>query len=67
MKKCPKCGCTRFVVSQHIVQSIVVDGNGEYLATVSECDTVTHSADNNDIWECEKCGYTAAGSEFEVN
>lgn len=66
MKRCPKCGCDRFIVSQHVVQTVMVDDNGEFISEVTSCDEVTHKADDDDLWVCEKCGYNAAGSEFNV-
>lgn len=66
-KRCPKCGCDRFIVSQHVVQSIMVDDEGNFISEVSNCDEVTHAADDDDIWECERCGYADAGSAFNVS
>ncbi len=66
MKRCPKCGSTQFVVTQHVTQSVVVDGNGNFVREISSCDEITHAADDEDIWDCEKCHYSAPGSEFNV-
>lgn len=66
MKICPKCGCTEFIVSQHVVQTVKVDANGSFIDEISSCDEVTHRADDEDIWTCAKCGYDAAGTEFNV-
>ena len=63
-KMCPKCGYRKFVVSQHVVQSIIVDENGNFIGEISSCDEITHAADDDDMWTCNKCGYSAAGSEF---
>lgn len=65
MKICPKCGHSQFIVTQHVTQSVLVDGNGEFIKEISACDQVTHSADNDDLWTCAKCLYYAAGSEFD--
>lgn len=66
MKRCPKCGNGKFHVTYHVTQTVEVDGNGNFLKEVSSCDEVTHVADDDDIWDCEKCGYSAAGKEFNV-
>lgn len=65
MKICPKCGGQVFIVTQHVTQTVKVDGEGYFISEVSSCDEVTHAPDNDDIWQCEKCGFDAAGSEFE--
>ena len=66
MKMCPVCGGKRFVVTAHVTQDWVVDGNENYLKTIEDCVDITHRPDNEDIWECYECGYSASGSEFEV-
>ena len=58
MKRCPKCGGEEFLVTQHVAQTISVDGNGNFLKEISSCDEVTHRAND------ENCNYNAAGSEF---
>ena len=65
MKKCPKCGNKTFVVTAHIVQEWKVDEGGNFEEVTEDCVGVLHSPDNEDVWECEKCGYEAAGKEFE--
>lgn len=64
MKRCPKCGGEEFLVTQHVAQTISVDGNGNFLKEISSCDEVTHRANDDDIWVCANCNYNAAGSEF---
>lgn len=66
MKRCPKCGNETFGVTWHVTQSVIVDGNGNFIKEVSSCDEVTHGADDDDIWNCAKCGYSDAGSAFNV-
>ena len=58
------CGCNTFVVTWHVAQEELVDGNGNYLETVTECSEVDHEADDEDIWTCSGCGYADAGSAF---
>lgn len=66
MKRCPKCGCEEFIVTQHVTQTIVVNSEGNFIKEVSACDDIVHRADDDDIWQCNKCGYDAAGHEFNV-
>lgn len=66
MKKCPKCGCGKFIVSAHVVQSWVVDGNGNFRRVYEDCTEVTHEPDNDDMWTCEFCGHYDSGSAFEI-
>lgn len=67
MKICPKCGNKKFNVTAHVTQGWLVDERGEFLECTEECDMVTHSPDDSDIWTCSRCGYYAVGSEFEGN
>ena len=66
MKRCPKCGGKRFVVTQHVTQEWVVDGNGDFIDELSSCVDVIHRADDDDIWECYECAYNDAGRAFNV-
>lgn len=66
MKRCPKCGHSQFIVTQHVTQTVVVDGSGSFVKQVTACDEVTHAADDDDIWMCENCSYDASGEEFNV-
>lgn len=65
-KMCPRCGHDHFIVTQHVTQTVVIDGDGNFIKEISNCDDITHAADDDDLWECEKCGYAAAGSEFNM-
>ncbi len=44
----------------------MVDEDEQYISTISECDDILHAPDDNDIWECDNCGYNAAGSKFNI-
>lgn len=66
MKRCPKCGCEEFYVDAHIVETWLVDGNGEYILTKESCVGVAHEPNDYDIWECAKCGYFADGYVFNI-
>ena len=66
MKKCPKCGCEKFVITAHVTQEWIVDANGSYIETIDDCVDVTHYADNDDIWQCFDCYHEAPGRDFEI-
>ena len=65
-KKCPKCGAESFCVSAHVVQDWIVDSNGTFMQEADSCVEVTHYPDDEDIWTCAKCYYSAAGKEFNT-
>ena len=67
MKRCPKCGNKEFIVTAHVVQEWLVDKYGEFIKATQDCVCVSHYPDDDDIWQCESCGYDGAGSEFEDN
>lgn len=64
MKKCPKCGNNTFLVTAHVAQDWRVDTDGAFLSVVNSCSQTTHQPNDDDLWTCERCGYEAAGSEF---
>lgn len=64
VKKCPKCGCEKFLVTAHVTQGWVVDGSGNFLETTSECEEVIHSPGDDDIWTCFSCGFNSDGKNF---
>ena len=66
MKVCPKCKGKEFLVTAHVTQDWKVDTYGNYLETAEECVQVTHAPDDTDLWECVRCGYSDAGTEFNV-
>lgn len=66
MKMCPKCGNKTFNVAAHIVQEWEVDENENFIKVTEDCICVSHYPDNEDVWICAKCGYNAAGEQFEV-
>lgn len=67
MKRCPKCGCETFYATAHVTQDWLMDKHGNWIKTVSDCEEVKFFPDDMDLWECMDCGYTAAGSKFNVN
>lgn len=66
MKRCPKCGGKKFVVTAHVTQEWIVDENESYIRTLEDCVDITHHPVNDDIWECFECGHSANGTEFEI-
>ena len=65
MKICPKCGGREFITTAHVIEEWIVDSDGNYLDTYCTGD-VTHTPDDDNIWQCNNCGYDAAGTEFNV-
>lgn len=66
MKRCPQYGNEHFAVTRHVTQTVLVNRDGFYEGTATSCDEVTHEADDDDIWNCTSCGYSAPGREFNV-
>ena len=66
MKRCPKCGGKKFIVSAHVIQEWIVDEKGNFLEVTDDCAEVTHEPDDYDLWMCDKCGYEDTGREFET-
>lgn len=64
MKRCPKCGCTEFQVHQTEDHVIVVNGAGEFVTEKTSYTEVVHEPTDEDIWQCDECGYTAPGANF---
>ncbi|KUE76594.1 hypothetical protein ASJ35_07600 [Ruthenibacterium lactatiformans] len=62
--RCPACGAESFEVTAHVTQDWKIDCNGTFLESLNECVEVTHYPDENDIWDCANCGFSAAGCEF---
>ena len=65
-KMCPKCGSGVFYVTAHVTQDWLVDDNGDFIECVYDCVEVTHHADDDDQWECVKCGHNAPGRDFNM-
>ena len=64
MKRCPRCGAESFYVSAHVIQDWLVDCNKTFLQEIDSCVEVTHFPDDQDIWECANCRYSATGEIF---
>lgn len=63
-KVCPICGSHEFLVTAHVTQDWVVNGDGDFLACTDECTEVTHKPDDEDIWVCSVCGHDGSGEDF---
>ena len=63
-RKCQKCGCTTFYVTAHVTQGWIVDGEGNWLETTASCEEVTHAPDDQDVWQCAKCGEEWDGKTY---
>jgi len=64
IKKCPKCGATEFVVSDHVG---FAGTNEDFVEDRNSRIDVLHKSDDDDIWQCGKCGYTAPEAEFNTD
>ena len=62
--KCPNCGSERFSASAHVVQDWEIDGDGKFVREIESCVEITHFPDKDDLWDCIKCGHSAAGEDF---
>ena len=58
--KCPKCKCTKFLVTAHVTQDWEVDNEGNFLNCTDECVDIIHRPNQqDDIWTCSECGSEA--------
>lgn len=57
---------TRKLTDQELesTQDWKVDCNGTFLESLNECVEVTHYPDENDIWDCANCSFSAEGHRF---
>lgn len=67
MKRCPECGGKEFNVFAHVVQDWLVGENGEFISCTNSCVSVAHYPDDEDLWECDVCGYDGPGRVFNVD
>ena len=66
MKKCPKCGGTRFIITALFEEKWTVNENGEWLETICDRRDCVDKADDDDEWECAECHYQAPGIFLNV-
>ncbi len=66
IKRCPKCGGVRFSATAHVAQDWTLDMYGTFMGSKNDCLETTHYPDDEDIWDCDKCGYSDAGAKFNV-
>lgn len=66
MKKCPRCGAMSFCVTAHVAQDWVVDENGSFIKCNNDCLEVVHYPDDDDIWDCNNCGFSEEGYAFNI-
>lgn len=66
MKKCPNCGCMEFQVHQTEDHVIVVNSDGEFVKEESAYTQIVHEPTDNDMWQCDDCGFTAQGLAFNM-
>jgi len=62
--RCPVCGAESFEVTAHVTQDWRIDCSGTFLQSLNDCVEVTHYPNEDDIWNCANCDFSAAGREF---
>lgn len=56
---CPnRCGAN-FEVTAHVTQDWEVDAEGNFEKALNQCVEVTHGPQEDDCWECSRCGAEA--------
>jgi ribosomal protein L37AE/L43A len=65
-KRCPKCGATSFEVTAHVTQNWHVGPNGEFIECLANHVETMHVPNDEDIWGCAGCNFSAAGSKFNI-
>lgn len=67
MKRYPICGGTEFIVTIHLTEECLVDEYEQFIEIFHGGYTeITHAADDEDIWQCNECGYDDVGRKFNV-
>lgn len=64
--RCPKCGAQKFSATAHVTQEWELDGSGDFAKELKSCVETTHRPDEEDIWDCMCCGFSAPGKEFRT-
>lgn len=57
----------RFGTTIHVMQTVVVTPNGDFLEELNPCDEVTHGPDPDNTWTCMTCGVSAQFREHEAD
>lgn len=66
MKICPKCGNKTFYAPVIVCTTWIMNENGECINCTTKRDVTINGPNENDIWECTKCHYSAEGNEFNT-
>ena len=61
---CPKCGGKTFTATAHVTQDWELDDKGVFARCLNDCLEVTHEPNQDDILDCQTCGYSDAGRAF---
>lgn len=56
IKPCPKCGCCEYLATAHVTQTWLINQDGDFVESKTECDEVLHTPDPDDIFVCSNCG-----------
>lgn len=52
-------GHRRFATTIHVMQTVEVAPNGDFIEELTSCDEVTHGPDPDNTWTCTTCGAQA--------
>lgn len=56
IKPCPKCGCCEYLATAHVTQTWLINQDGDFVESKTECDEVLHAPAPDDIFVCSNCG-----------
>ena len=65
-KRCPVCGGTEFITVAHVMQEWLVDECGYCQKVLNDCLEISFDVNDDNIWECKKCGNTSGGRNFNI-
>ena len=49
IKPCPKCGCCEYLATAHVTQTWLINQDGDFVESKTECDEVLHAPDPDDM------------------
>ena len=64
IKPCPKCGCCEYLATAHVTQTWLINQDGDFVESKTECDEVLHAPAFLRPCRCfcsEPCSYDAGG------
>lgn len=67
IKRCPKCGSTRLSATAIVSQNWRLNKNGTFVKILDDMLEVQHYPNDEDTWDCDDCGYSGKGVNFNVD